>query len=157
MSSGDHLHDPSNEVIQRTRAVRSSRATSFFMRLLLLALCSAYIQGGLTKVFDFEHVVGEFDRLGLRPAAPLLVATIALELVASMFIVVGYWRRPAALALALFTLAATLIVNRYWDVPAPMRVPVMNAFFEHMGLIAGFLLVAAGEVKAGIGWNGQER
>jgi len=47
-----------------------------------------------------------------------------------------------ALLLAAFTLAATFVANRFWDAPAPERFAMANAFFEHLGLVGGFVLVA---------------
>ncbi len=109
----------------------------------LLALCSAYIQGGLNKLLDFSGAVGEAEHFGLP--MPILVAasTIALELGASLFILVGRLRWLGALALGAFTLAATFIANRFWELPpGHERFMTANGFFEHLGLVGAFLLVA---------------
>jgi uncharacterized membrane protein YphA (DoxX/SURF4 family) len=37
---------------------------------------------------------------------------------------------------------ATFIVNRYWELAEPKRLMVANAFFEHLGLVGAFVLVA---------------
>jgi uncharacterized membrane protein YphA (DoxX/SURF4 family) len=34
------------------------------------------------------------------------------------------------------------VANRFWEIPLPDRFGVENAFFEHLGLVGGFLLVA---------------
>jgi uncharacterized membrane protein YphA (DoxX/SURF4 family) len=47
-----------------------------------------------------------------------------------------------ALALAGFTLLATFIANRFWEMAGPERFMSANSFFEHLGLVGGFLLVA---------------
>jgi uncharacterized membrane protein YphA (DoxX/SURF4 family) len=68
---------------------------------------------------------------------------IALELGASIMILTGFYRWLAALALGGFTLMATLIALRFWELPAGHeRFMAANAFFEHLGLVGGFLLVA---------------
>jgi uncharacterized membrane protein YphA (DoxX/SURF4 family) len=121
-------------------AARLSAPATF--RVALLLLCSAYLQGGLTKLLDFQGALGEMHHFGLSPAGPLAAATIALELGASLAIVLGYWRWLGALALALFTLSATFIANRFWEMPQPERFMATNSFFEHLGLVGGFLLVA---------------
>jgi len=36
----------------------------------------------------------------------------------------------------------TFIANRFWEIGLPERVMLENSFFEHLGLIGGFLLVA---------------
>lgn len=115
---------------------------SWLYRVALLLLCAAYLQGGLVKLADFAGAVGEMQHFGLTPAAPLAAAVIALELGASLMIVTGYWRWLGALALALFTLMATFLANRFWTAPPDARFAQANAFFEHLGLVGGFLLVA---------------
>ena len=110
--------------------------------LALLALCAAYLQGGLVKAFDFPGALAEMNHFGLSPAAPLAIATIALELGASLLILTGVYRWLGALSLAGFTLLATFLANRFWDIPPSARAMAMNGFFEHIGLCGGFLLVA---------------
>jgi uncharacterized membrane protein YphA (DoxX/SURF4 family) len=108
----------------------------------LLALCAAYLQGGMAKALDFTGAVGEMRHFGLAPAVPLALAVIALELGASILILAGVWRWAAAVALAVFTLGATFVANRFWELGPPDRFMVANAFFEHLGLVGGFALVA---------------
>src|SRR6218665_984615 len=38
--------------------------------LALLALCAAYIQGGLVKAFDLPGAIAEMAHFGLQPALP---------------------------------------------------------------------------------------
>ncbi|ESJ04015.1 DoxX protein [Cupriavidus sp. HPC(L)] len=110
--------------------------------IALLLLCAAYLQGGLVKLFDFPGAVAEMQHFGLSPAVPMAVATIAFELVAAAMILTGIGRWLGALALAAFTLAATFLANRFWSAPPEAQFMMANAFFEHLGLVGGFLLVA---------------
>jgi uncharacterized membrane protein YphA (DoxX/SURF4 family) len=97
----------------------------------LLALCSAYIQGGLNKLLDFSGAVGEAEHFGLP--MPILVAASTI-----------------ALALGAFTLAATFIANRFWELPpGHERFMTANGFFEHLGLVGAFLLVAWYDLRDG--------
>src|SRR6266567_929177 len=92
------------------RAIGSLVATRPVHFIALLGLCAAYLQGGLTKLFDFNAAVAETQSFGLPFAA---AAT-----------------------------AATIVANRFWEMQPPQRFMVENSFFEHLGLIGGFLLVA---------------
>lgn len=65
-----------------------------------------------------------------------------------MMILLGLWRWLGALALAAFTLAATFLALRFWSAPPEVRVMTANAFFEHLGLVGGFLLVAWHDLRA---------
>lgn len=115
----------------------------------LLLLCAAYLQGGLVKLVDFSGAVAEMRHFGLSPAAPMAAATIALELGASLMILTGFGRWLGALALAAFTLAATFMANRFWSAPPEAQFMMANAFFEHLGLVGGFLLVAWHDLRMG--------
>ncbi|WP_218241649.1 DoxX family protein [Comamonas fluminis] len=111
--------------------------------LAYLGLCAAYLQGGLNKLMDFQGAVGEMSHFGLSPASLLAGLVIALELGASVMILSGKLRWLGALALAAFTLMATFVALRFWELPVGQeRFMAANSFFEHLGLIGGFLLVA---------------
>lgn len=111
--------------------------------LAYLGLCAAYLQGGLNKLFDFQGALGEMAHFGLSPAPVLAVLVIALELGASAMVLTGKLRWLGALALAGFTLMATFIALRFWQLPVgPERFMAANSFFEHLGLVGGFVLVA---------------
>ena len=111
--------------------------------IALLLLCAAYLQGGLNKAMDFDAALAEMNHFGLSPAGPLAVAVIVLELGASALILTGRLRWLGALALGGFTLMATFVALRFWQMPVGQeRFMAANSFFEHLGLVGGFLLVA---------------
>ena len=110
--------------------------------IALLGLCAAYVQGGLDKLFDFNAAVAETQGFGLPFAAAATAATIVTELAGSALILMGVYRWLGALWLAGFTLFATFAANRFWEILPPQRFMVENSFFEHLGLIGGFLVVA---------------
>lgn len=117
--------------------------TSALQFLALLALCSAYIQGPLVKLFDFAGAIAEMEHFGLQPAPFFAVGVIIFELLMSALILAGIYRWAAATALAVFTFAATFIALRFWELPPGIeRSMAMNGFFEHVGLVGGFALVA---------------
>ena len=116
--------------------------------LALLALCAAYIQGPLVKIFDFQGAIAEMTHFGLSPAPLFAMGVIVFELAMSILILTGFFRWAAALALAAFTLLATFLALRFWELPAGMeRSMAMNAFFEHIGLVGAFVLVACYDLK----------
>ncbi|WER47516.1 DoxX family protein [Cupriavidus sp. WKF15] len=120
----------------------ASRLPGWLHWVALLLICAAYLQGGLVKLFDFAGAVAEMRQFGLAPAVPMAAATIGLELAASAMILSGVYRWLGALALAAFTLGATFLANRFWSAPAEAQFMMANAFFEHLGLVGAFVLVA---------------
>ena len=131
-----------NLLDRMARAFGPLFATRPIYFIALLGLCAAYIQGGLDKLFDFNAAVAETQSFGLPFAAAATAATIVTELAGSALILTGIHRWLGALWLAGFTLFATFVANRFWEMLPPQRFMVENSFFEHLGLIGGFLLVA---------------
>jgi XapX domain-containing protein len=133
--------------VQYARLIYSfvtSRAVHF---IGLLGLCSPYIQGGLAKLFDFGAAIDEVQHFGLPAASGIAAATVITELAASAAILTGFYRWVGALLLAAFTLVATFVANRYWEIPLANRVFAENSFFEHIGLVGAFLLVACYDLR----------
>lgn len=108
----------------------------------LLLLCSAYLQGGIDKLADFDSAIAEMHHFGVSPAGPMAVVVIAGELGCSLMILFGIYRWLAAGYLAVFTVMATLVAGRFWEMSGPARMSAENGFFEHLGLAGAFLLVA---------------
>ncbi|NVD42621.1 DoxX family protein [Ensifer sp. HO-A22] len=118
----------------------------------LLFLCAAFIQGPLTKLFDFSGAIAEMEHLGLHPAGLFAATVIVFELTASAMVISGFLRWLGALALAAFTLLATFIALRFWELaPGTERMMATNAFFEHLGLAGAFVFVAAIDITKGAG------
>lgn len=122
--------------------------TPLLYRCCLLLLCSAYLQGGLEKMLDFPAAVAEMRHFGMAPAGLFALLTIAGELGASLMILAGMLRWAGALYLALFTLAANFLANRFWLLDGMARTMSENGFFEHLGLVGAFLIVAWVDLQA---------
>jgi len=119
-----------------------------------LGICAAYIQGGIDKLTDFPGAIMEMTHFGLSPAPLFAGYVIALELGASLMILSGWLRWLGAIGLAGFTLMATFIALRFWEMPVgPERFMAANSFFEHLGLVGGFVLVAWVDLQADRGWG----
>ncbi|WP_296594887.1 DoxX family protein [Phenylobacterium sp.] len=108
-----------------------------------LALVSAYVLGGVVKAADFPAAVAEQAHFGLDPPALFAALTIVVELVGSALVMTRHWAWLGAGMLGVFTGLAALTANAFWAMPAGHdRFMATNAFFEHLGLIGGFVLVA---------------
>ena len=120
-------------------AILDWRWTWLFARV---ALTGAYLLGGLTKLFDFPNAVAEQDHFGLHPGALWAGLTIAVELIGPLLIISGRMVWLGAGMLGVFTGLAAIVANNFWALSGPARFAATNAFFEHIGLIAGFVLAA---------------
>lgn len=121
----------------------------WLQRLGLLGLCAAYLQGGFDKLLDFPGAVAEQAHFGMAPPVLFAAATIATELAGSALVLSGWLRWVGALWLGGFTLIASFLANAFWTLPpGTERFMTENGFFEHLGLVGGFLLVAIWDLRA---------
>jgi uncharacterized membrane protein YphA (DoxX/SURF4 family) len=105
------------------------------------ALVSAYVIGGLTKLLDFPGAIAEQEHFGLHPGWAWATLAIVIELGGSLLVILGRLVWLGAGALGALTAIAMLVANDFWNVEGPARAAAVNSFFEHLGLIAGFVLV----------------
>lgn len=110
--------------------------------LARLSLTGPYIIGGLAKLTDWQGAMAEQAHFGLHPAALFAALTIAVELVGPALILLDRLAWLGAGMLGIFTLLAACVANNFWTMQGAERFMATNAFFEHIGLIGGFVLVA---------------
>ena len=108
-----------------------------------IALVSAFLIGGIQKLADFPAAVAEQAHFGLQPAWLWAAAAIAVELGGSVLVIVGRWVWLGAGGLGVLTAVSMLVANNFWAQTGHDRFMATNAFFEHLGLIAGLVLITA--------------
>lgn len=113
--------------------------TAFLARL---ALTGPYMLGGIMKLTDWQGAVAEQAHFGMQPAALFAAATIAVELVGTALILADRLAWLGAGMLGIFTLLAAMVANAFWRMDGQDRFMATNAFFEHLGLVGGFVLIA---------------
>ncbi|MBI1172407.1 DoxX family membrane protein [bacterium] len=121
------------------RAILTWRGTWILARIVLT---SAYWTGGIYKLSDLPGAVAEQAHFGLQPPAFWALVTIAVELGGSALVILGRTVWLGAGALGVLTAVAMLLANDFWTMQGVARFTAFNAFFEHAGLIAGFVLTA---------------
>jgi uncharacterized membrane protein YphA (DoxX/SURF4 family) len=120
-------------------AILGWRGTVLAVRI---ALTSAYLQGGLAKLLDFPAAVAEQEHFGLHPGAVWAALCILVELGGAALVITGRLVWLGAGALGVLTAVATCVAEDFWTKAGLERAMALNGFFEHLGLIAGFVLVA---------------
>ncbi|WP_050401777.1 DoxX family protein [Bradyrhizobium embrapense] len=105
------------------------------------ALVSAFLIGGIEKLADFPAAVAEQAHFGLQPAWLWAVAAIVVELGGSVLVIANRLVWLGAGGLGVLTFVAMLTANAFWQLVGHERFVAVNAFFEHLGLIAGLVVV----------------
>jgi putative oxidoreductase len=108
---------------------------------ILLALM--FLLAGIGKIgAGFAGTVGYIGSVGLPLPQALAVGTIVLEIVAALLLIVGWKTRWAALALALFTVAAAVLFHNYWAMPADKQMMQQIMFMKNLAVVGGLLMLA---------------
>ena len=106
------------------------------------ALVSAFLIGGIQKLIDFPAAVAEQAHFGLQPAWLWAAAAIVVELGGSALVIFGRWVWLGAGGLGVLTAVAMLTANDFWAKTGQDRFMETNAFFEHLGLVAGLVVIS---------------
>ena len=134
-------------------------AVSFVGRLLLGAL---FIVAGARKALGYAGTVDYIKSAKLPyPAGaalpyPEILAggTIGLEIVAGLMLIAGYHARLAALALALFSVAAAVLFHQFWAVDAAQFGNQLNHFLKNLAVAGGLLLVTTSATHSPLSHGG---
>ncbi len=105
------------------------------------ALVSAFLIGGIQKFVDFPGATAEQAHFGLQPAWLWAAAAVIVEIGGSVLVIFGRWVWLGAGGLGVLTAIAMLTANNFWALTGHDRFMAVNTFFEHLGLIAGLILV----------------
>ena len=74
-----------------------------------------------------------------------------MEIGGSLCVISNRFTRLEAGGLAALTVVAMLVANHFWRLEGVARFMALNSFFEHLGLIAAFVMVtylASGERRS---------
>jgi putative oxidoreductase len=104
-------------------------------------LSAVFLWSGVTKLLDPVDGLAELAELHLPAPRVLLNATILCQLGAGSLVLLGYWTRPAALALLAFTIAATLMAHRATGLSGRARLQQITTSLEHLAIVGGFLFL----------------
>ena len=111
---------------------------------ILLALI--FIFAGFHKLTGFEGTAGYMASHGLPMPQVLLAATIVIELIGGLMILIGWQARIAAAAIFLFLIPATLVFHAFWNVNPTDTMLLqnqMNHFMKNLAIMGGMLYIIA--------------
>jgi uncharacterized membrane protein YphA (DoxX/SURF4 family) len=120
-------------------AILDWRWTWPIARLLLTAL---FLVAAAIEITDFPAAASAQDQVGLHPGWAWAILTIAVQVLGSVIIISGRHVWLGAGMLGVFTGATEFVAHRFWELSGAAEFQARNEFFEHLGLVAGFIMVA---------------
>ena len=115
-------------------------ALNLIGRLLIVAL---FLPAGLGKIAGFEGTLGYFASLDIPAPVFALVATIVIEVLGSIALIVGFQTRIVAVIMAIFTLIAAATGHAFWAAPADAAFIAQLLFFKNVAVMGGLLVLAS--------------
>lgn len=117
-----------------------NNALNLMGRILLAAL---FLPAGLSKLSGFEGTVGYIASVGLPFASVAAAVAIAVEILGSVALLVGFQTRMAAAVLAVFTIVASFFFHAFWAAAPEQAFMQQLLFFKNIGVIGGLLLLVS--------------
>jgi putative oxidoreductase len=114
-------------------------AVLLFARLAIVPL---YLYSGIGKVTAFGATAGRLNGWLDGFGSALAACAVAVELGGGLALLLGLFVRQAAVALILFTIAATLMFHNFWTAPEAQLVQQTINFLKNLGLIGALALIA---------------
>ena len=118
----------------------SANVATLVGRILMAAI---FVSSGFQKIGAFAGTAGYIASKGLPLPEVGAVIAIVVEVAAGIALILGFKARWAALALAVFTLAATFLFHNFWTYPADQQFMQMLMFWKNLAMTGGLLFVYA--------------
>ena len=107
-------------------------------RILLVVL---FVKFGLAKAMAFSTASTYMASTQLPAPSLMALVAIAMELGVGLAIVLGFFTRPLALVLAIYTVIAAMIGHPYWHMSGELQYESMINFYKNLGIAGGLLLL----------------
>jgi putative oxidoreductase len=96
---------------------------------------------GINKIVAFSSVAAWMSASGVPAAELMLAATIGIEVLGGLMLIIGYQARLAAIALALFLMPVTVLFHGFWSAGASDFQNQLTQFLKNLAILGGMLLV----------------
>lgn len=107
-------------------------------RILLMVL---FVMFGWAKLTGFGGTVAYMTSSGAPMPELSAVIAVVMELVVGVGLLVGFFTRPLALLLALYTLGTAIIGHHFWNMTGMVQYDNMIHFYKNVSIIGGLLLL----------------
>lgn len=108
-------------------------------RILLMAL---FVIFGWAKLTGFSGTVAYMAQTGAPVPTLSAIIAVVMEFAVGIAIVVGFYTRPLAVLLALYTLATAIIGHHFWNMTGAEQYINMINFYKNVSIMGGLFLLA---------------
>ncbi len=108
-----------------------------------LLLGGYFFRSGLQNLGKVDLHAGILARKGVPLPRVAMWIAVAAELLGGASVALGIFPALGALALALFTLAASVLYHNFWTMQGEERASHLNSMVSNLALVGAFLIVIA--------------
>lgn len=126
-------------IAQESSSAHARDAMLLISRLLLVLLFVLY---GWQKMLGFGGTVHMMSAIHLPLPTVSAAIVVILEFFVGLAIAVGFFTRPLAFILALYTLATGFIGHPYWTMSGPEHAANEINFYKNVSIMGGLLLLS---------------
>jgi putative oxidoreductase len=109
-------------------------------RVLLVVL---FVLFGWSKLTGFSGTVEYMSSTGVPVPEVSAIIAVVMEFFVGLAIVVGFYARPLAVLLALYTLGTAFIGHHFWNMTGSVGYDNMIHFYKNISIFGGLLFLAA--------------
>jgi putative oxidoreductase len=117
---------------------KSNDVVILLARILLMVL---FVLFGWSKLTGFSGTVAYMASEGLPLPTLVAAVVVIMEFFVGLAILLGFYTRPLALLLALYTLGTALVGHHYWTMTGADQMANMINFYKNLAIIGGLLLL----------------
>jgi putative oxidoreductase len=107
-------------------------------RILLMIL---FVIFGWSKLTGFSGTVAYMTSTGAPVPTISAIIAVVMEFAVGIALVVGFYTRPLAAILALYTLGTAIIGHHYWNMTGAEQYANMINFYKNISIMGGLLLL----------------
>ena len=108
------------------------------------ALAAVFLVSGANKFLNgIDGVAAGLTAKGLPYGYELAIAAASAEVIGALLLVIGFMTRLGALALIVFTVAATYYFHNFWAVDPAQYQQQFTQFLKNLSMIGGLLVLFA--------------
>lgn len=108
-----------------------------------LLLGAYFFRSGLQNISQIDLHAGILEKKGVPMPRVAMYLAVAAELLGGASVALGIFPGLGALALAVFTLAASVLYHDFWTMQGEERASHLNSFVSNLALVGAFLIVIA--------------
>jgi len=108
-----------------------------------LLLGAYFFRSGLQNIGKIDLHTSILEKKGVPMPRVAMWIAVAAEILGGASVALGLFPALGALALAVFTLAASVLYHNFWAMQGEERASHLNSFVSNLALIGAFLIVIA--------------